>query len=671
MFIRFFLPLLPLAGCVPAASDAPEGKDVALDTVIADTSDTAASGGDTSDGHTADTDTAETPSEACNGVDDNGDGVVDEGFSDADEDGRADCVDVTCPSPGPGDTSTVAVRGCAVAPVVDPWAARVSWDFDHPTASPDGQSNYSTSVVASLDDDDGDGDVDADDIPDLVTGIFEWAGPAALTVIDGATGTETWSNDDLDMYMAIAVGDLDGDGEPEIVARDGSGVARAYTGGGTCLWTSEPGQTSANTLPIQIADLDGDGWPEIIDVRRTLDGRTGAEVAVFDIAPEWSAGTTAVADVDLDGRQEVFAGAGLYDAAGALLWDTSERFSGRYTFVLALQADADPEAEIAFLNEDVSIWEHDGTLLRRFAFADADEHPGAPCLGDFDGDGASELVVPQQTRISLYELDGTVVWSVESSDRSTAAGCSGYDLDADGALEVLYADEVAFRILDGRRGTERYTATDHRSYTSIETPVPADLDLDGDVEIVVAMSDSEARGRPAIRVYEHDGAGWPASTRAWPAWGWALTDVGEDGAIPVAPTPWLTENTLRAGRPADVLLLPDLLPAITAVCVADCSYGPVSVAYQVENVGAVPVAAGVPVVLYANDGGVTRSVATSTLPAIPSGTRTEVLTFEVGIADLGTDGFHLAVDDDGTPRGIAEECVEDDNTAIWTDVICP
>lgn len=69
-----------------------------------------------------DTDTSAEPDrEECNGIDDDADGEVDEGYPDDDENGRADCVDLECPALELGEAGAVPIG------VEDPWDVTVDY----------------------------------------------------------------------------------------------------------------------------------------------------------------------------------------------------------------------------------------------------------------------------------------------------------------------------------------------------------------------------------------------------------------------------------------------------------------------------------------------------------------------------------------------------------------
>lgn len=98
---------------------------------------------------------------------------------------------------------------------------------------------------------------------------------------------------------------------------------------------------------------------------------------------------------------------------------------------------------------------------------------GAPTVADFDGDGRRELASAGGAAYVVFDLDcattgvvGTcpsmrtdgILWTQPSQDLSSnVTGSSVFDFDADGAAEVVYADECFLRIYDGATGTVLYS----------------------------------------------------------------------------------------------------------------------------------------------------------------------------------------------------------------------
>jgi hypothetical protein len=356
-----------------------------------------------------------------------------------------------------------------------------------------------------------------------------------------------------------------------------------------------------------------------------------------------------------------------YDSDGSVLWTTGER--GTYGFwPIVLQADSDPEAEIGFVGENWSLYDDDGTELYSVKYG-PNAQPGPPCAGDFDGDGETEVAWPAYQTLVMYELDGTAVWSVPMDDTSGLAGCSGWDVNGDGTLEILFADQSTFTIFDGATGAELYVDSQHRSGTVFEYPTVADLDADGHAEILYVSNYGAPWG--VLKAIEHDGAGWPAAGSTWAVHDFAITNVNPDGSVPASPDPfWTKYNVYRARVAADDPSTPDLVVDITDVCVYDCDYGPVAISVQVYNQGGADVAAGTKLAIYADDS-TPRLIAATTIGAIAAGEVLEGISFELTTADIGMYGFRAVIDDDGTGVGSVNECDESNNHASYSDVFCP
>lgn len=440
-----------------------------------------------------DTDTTDTgtfvPEEACNGVDDDGDGAVDEDFSDVDVDGVADCVDDTCtldllaagtvaPSDTCSDTTTVT----------DPWDTVATNVWTELSTDSDVTSIAQTPLVVQLTDDNGDGVVDDDDTLDVAFIAFENAAPsdqAHIVVLDSATWAEELDISRVYSVAELATGDVDGDGSPDLLTFDGTNRLHAYAMDGSELWSTTPLTNYMGGMPsVAVVDLDGDGVVEVLAQEAILDGATGALLGTLPSRP-FSFTQHLTADLDLDGTAEILYDGDVHDATGALLWEGLAPGSGAMTHALVLDVDGDAEGEVVMAADNVlKIYDTDGTTLVTSGFGGGAASP--PCAGDFDGDGAVEVAIPANDALHVFELDGTEIATLPILDTSTMAGCVGADLDGDGALEILYADESTFYIFDARTETAVVSYSEHSSGTLIETPALADLDGNGTMEVLLA-----------------------------------------------------------------------------------------------------------------------------------------------------------------------------------------
>ncbi len=605
--------------------------------------------------------------EYCDGDDDDGDGQVDEGWPDEDGNGRVDCLDVSCPALAVGEEHPVALaEACSTGmlegfPLDDPWNTRAQWSVSRVSGMLAPLWSFTMPAV---------GDLDGDGTSEVVIIVTDDALiDARVVALNGTDGTVRWTWPNALATGGVAIADVTGDGNADVVAYNEDGRPVALDARGRQIWASARAPSSADYPPITVADLEGDGAPEVLADDAVLNGATGARKFSLNVsATPDPYRMAAVGDVDGDGDQEIAFDGRLFDSDGTLLWDSGAR--GSYgMWPILIDADDDGDVEIGFVGDEWTLLDARGRVLFQQPYGVA--QPGPPCAGDFDGDLTAEVAWPAYDALVMYELDGTPRWSAPITDASGLAGCSGYDLDGDGALEVLYADEVAFRILDGRTGNPRFADNDHTSGTVFEYPVPADIDGDGRGEIVTVRNDMD--DGPFVVAWEHDGDGWTPAGPTWAVHDFAITNVLPDGEVPARPLPsWEVYNVYRARVAVDALGPPDLVAAITDVCLADCAFGPVRLAIQVANQGGEAVAAGTWLSLYALEtDGTRRWLGRFAMPVLPP--LTAVAGFEVPlrVEDIGTAGWEAVIDDDGTGTGRVEECDEANNVGAWTDVTCP
>lgn len=237
-------------------------------------------------------------------------------------------------------------------------------------------------------------DLDADGRLDIVTA--SWG--QTLHVISGRTGQHVpgwpkWLWDTI--WSSPAVGDVDGDGLPDVVVGgdcDGSGVPQpcygtsgggyvwAFNGNGTEKWRAfVPGQVVWSSPAL--VDLNADGAQDVVvgtgiywnePAGRELlafDGRTGRRLWSSPM-PERVVGSPAVADVDGDGRPEIF-----IISRGARLF--------------ALRSDGS------------RIWSACVDSLAQCPAGSATH--GGVALADVDGDGHLEAVTQGESWMRVYD----------------------------------------------------------------------------------------------------------------------------------------------------------------------------------------------------------------------------------------------------------------------------
>jgi hypothetical protein len=245
-------------------------------------------------------------------------------------------------------------------------------------------------------------------------------------------------------FRDVEVGDLDGDGQPElVVATHDAGVVAVLTRTEGEAFTAEILDRSPATFvhEIELGDLDGDGRLEIyatptapnrldrglqpgriVRYSPTEAGWAATPVAVFE---DRHAKEITVADVEGDGREELIAAVEVARTPGA----------------------SQAEVEIVRFGWTTAGWESS-----RMAVI-----PAPSCrsvvVGDVDGDGGNEVVAGcGRTGLWLIETD-SASWEVKLVDPSATAvetAVALADLDRDGMAEIYVAADDRRRVLSYR-----------------------------------------------------------------------------------------------------------------------------------------------------------------------------------------------------------------------------
>lgn len=588
--------------------------------------------------------------ERCNGLDDNGDGLIDEGFPDADGDGLADCLDETC-APEPPPPGIVEVEASCVEPVEveDETEMAVEWCFAEDT--------WSAQTMPAV------GDVTGDGAPEVATILFD----GTLVLLDGATGEAQWRRSGFSVVGGVAVADVDADGDSEILALTSDRRGAALDGDGETVWQSDVLNVSLSAQPT-VADLDSDGAPEVIFWNTVLNGEDGSLVS--ELAYPTAAWTAPmVVDLDQDGEAEIVLGNYVSHQDGTVLWSLGTPVAT--AFYAPVNADDDDDAELLWVADHTStIRDTDGSLL---VTLDLDlDYAAPPCVADFDGDGEQEMGIPTPDQVRVVELNGEVRWGAATEDTGSA-GCAAFDFDDDGAFELVLADQSSVKVYDGATGEVRFHTATHGSGTAFEIPVIADVDLDGSAEILATSTMSPCMG---VGAFGHPLSAWAESGTSWGVHDYTSENVLDDGSVPAFPEPsWAhggafrgRPSTGRHARPEAGDPVANLSVEAVDWCVSGCPSGTLTVSVQVANRGPADAPAGVSLTLLAFAGDERFAVDTVALDAVPSGVALGGVTLSGPASSFGPEGFLIQVND--AEGSELSECSLADNRFTSGEPVC-
>lgn len=255
-----------------------------------------------------------------------------------------------------------------------------------------------------------------------------------IAILDGETGSLHHMFDTpVTSIETPALADIDGDGVVEIVTVEiddsipfiDNPPARlvAFHADGSTVMTGAWNMSghSVTLGAVAIADLDGDG-----------DGEIMADGDVFDhlgnllwAAPDYGGGVATAADLDGDGDLEVVTGPRAYHHDGSVYFDAIPGESG-LSAVADIDGDGQPEVLSLMWPEGIAIIEHDGSMTHSGVLPMVGQRR-PPAIHDIDGDDQVELLLASDIGFSAVRTDLTVMWTAPTEDQSGSSGATAFD----------------------------------------------------------------------------------------------------------------------------------------------------------------------------------------------------------------------------------------------------
>ena len=279
---------------------------------------------------------------------------------------------------------------------------------------------------------------------------------------------------------SLALADINRDGELDIVATDWLGRVFVLSGSGHELPGFPANIASGRMSTPAIGDVDGDGLPEIAVVSAAAPSELFIINSLGHVLPGWpkalNTGSAiaipeyvALADLDNDNDLEIVATSQrgkvyAFQHDGSALPNWPQQFTANHVSTPALgdiTGDAVPEITVAADGSEgkwLYVWDASGKKMES-DYYEKSRMESAPSLVDVDGDGRADAVGSHQVSAGKYALTATnlrglilspeifevnyVFWKPTNSGVSSLSTAPAFaDLDGDGLLEmaIILAD---------------------------------------------------------------------------------------------------------------------------------------------------------------------------------------------------------------------------------------
>jgi outer membrane protein assembly factor BamB len=237
-----------------------------------------------------------------------------------------------------------------------------------------------------------------------------------------------------------AVGDINNDGESEIIIWVGGEVYALKGKTGEVVWK----QAVDGARSPAIGDVNGDGIPDVVTGNCAIKGDDGSILWWRNGFPS----NPAIGDINGDGKMEV---------------------------VVALDYTQATLIEVLNGENGEALWyKNEGDVY----------YMSSPAIGDVNGDGKLEVVANFADKFCAFNgEDGKRLWCYNTKNWLVSSPALG-DIDHDGRLEVIAGStDHHLYVVNGEDGSLVFSFRTYEIITS--SPILADVNDDGELDIII------------------------------------------------------------------------------------------------------------------------------------------------------------------------------------------